>query len=749
MIKKKLGKIVFAWNPQALNGRGYWYVAGKDDTYARAASKMEATRLGAPKGAEMPPKGVSKENQPNETEKSPKKRSKFYFTTSRSGQPIRRRFKTSPYGRQDDDGPSQYEMADVVRSKGLMQLASERMMSGEGIGKSLKGAISDKIKARATNLKKMADPLNLLNKLPGIGKFAATAYGKKKGRSAADISYFTGIQAPTALQEEEPMEDSSSDNPESSRVAETKQKKEKSTNLAPIMNKMLTQLVNINKKINLLAPKSEKEESKTAKDKTASKVGGKKKTDGNVSRSLDNLYNLFYERFEEEKKEKEIQKSFAEEKEQEEARRHKELIDAVLKGIKPKEEGEKPKEEKGKGLFDSLFDILTTMKSLFSNVVSKIGELFIKYGGQAISAAKNVLPAAKSIASSPAAATVGTVALAGAVVYGGLKSAEMAGEKINKEIKEAAAAGDIKKLKFKVAESYEDEDFDTKLGYNPVTPTLDAMERKEVRAKLEEAANAGSKKAAEALTKLDSTYPKPVSTSAQKNKTATKQKTEKEKTVEQKSATPIKQPSKTSERTEEYIGGEKVIPGQPLSEKQMLAAKLNLESGGKLNPETQKAYDLAKKSGPRAPEMVKPKPQQSTTKQTAVPVADKKTQTIEFIGGEKVIPGQPLSEKQMLAAKLNLESGGKLNPETKKSYDLAKQLEIQPSTLGQRASASTQENRNLTGPVSQATSPVIVNKTTNVVNNGGSAGASIVSSALVRNDESVLTRLQMQGARPV
>lgn len=46
MITKKLGDEIFAWNPNAFNGKGYWFVLGTKGGLGRAASRKEATRLG-------------------------------------------------------------------------------------------------------------------------------------------------------------------------------------------------------------------------------------------------------------------------------------------------------------------------------------------------------------------------------------------------------------------------------------------------------------------------------------------------------------------------------------------------------------------------------------------------------------------------------------------------------------------------------------------------------------------------------
>jgi len=103
-----------------------------------------------------------------------------------SGKPVRRRVRTG----------SQYELADVTASKGLSQLASERMLSGQSMGKSVQGALGERIGAVGTHIKRAFDPMMLLSKIPGIGKFAATAYGMSNKRKKEDITYATGYHVP-------------------------------------------------------------------------------------------------------------------------------------------------------------------------------------------------------------------------------------------------------------------------------------------------------------------------------------------------------------------------------------------------------------------------------------------------------------------------------------------------------------------------------------------------------------------------
>ena len=48
MITKKLKNKTFVWNPDAFNGKGYWFVLGKNGSYGLAASKREVDYLKTP-----------------------------------------------------------------------------------------------------------------------------------------------------------------------------------------------------------------------------------------------------------------------------------------------------------------------------------------------------------------------------------------------------------------------------------------------------------------------------------------------------------------------------------------------------------------------------------------------------------------------------------------------------------------------------------------------------------------------------
>jgi hypothetical protein len=324
MITKQIGKVTFAYEPTALNGKGWWFILGKNGALGRAASIEEGQKLGKPKQDKVtPPKDVDK------TESAPKKEQsddRYYYdiakTGRNAGKPIKRQYRTS----------SEYEKYDVIRNKGFRQLVNEKMMSGEGLGSSLKGAMSDKIGAKSSAIKKKFDSLNMLSKIPGVGSIAATAMGmrqaKKDPRRLADLSYFTGVYAPPSKLEE---------------------------------------------------PEKEEGGSSKRKTKTSYKQISSDKSSVGILKSI---HNMLATRFkaddefrEEQRLQAEIDSNFKEERLAEDERKHKELIEALLgKGKKP-EKAKKDKEEGG--FFSNLLSLfkgfMPMLGGLFTGLMSTIG----------------------------------------------------------------------------------------------------------------------------------------------------------------------------------------------------------------------------------------------------------------------------------------------------------------------------------------------------------------------------------------
>ena len=85
-----------------------------------------------------------------------------------------------------------YRVASNIRGKSLSSLITDRITSGGSVGSSIKGAISDKLKAKGTRIKEKFDPMNIARAMTGGGKLAPAILGRITGRSQADINYFAG-----------------------------------------------------------------------------------------------------------------------------------------------------------------------------------------------------------------------------------------------------------------------------------------------------------------------------------------------------------------------------------------------------------------------------------------------------------------------------------------------------------------------------------------------------------------------------
>ena len=85
-----------------------------------------------------------------------------------------------------------YRVASNIRGKSLSSLITDRITSGGSVGSSIKGAISDKLKAKGTGIKEKFDPMNIARAMTGGGKLAPAILGRITGRSQSDINYFAG-----------------------------------------------------------------------------------------------------------------------------------------------------------------------------------------------------------------------------------------------------------------------------------------------------------------------------------------------------------------------------------------------------------------------------------------------------------------------------------------------------------------------------------------------------------------------------
>ena len=89
-----------------------------------------------------------------------------------------------------------YRKASSIRKKSLLSLIAEnKFEKDQGLGSSIGTAISDKFKAKAVGIKEKFDPLNWVSAITGkgtFGKVATTLAGRAFGRSDEAVEYFGG-----------------------------------------------------------------------------------------------------------------------------------------------------------------------------------------------------------------------------------------------------------------------------------------------------------------------------------------------------------------------------------------------------------------------------------------------------------------------------------------------------------------------------------------------------------------------------
>lgn len=225
-----------------------------------------------------------------------------------------------------------YKRAKGIRSGSLSDMILDKMASGAGVTSSVAKSISTKMSASATGIKEKFDPLNMVRFVTGGSKLATGIFGKLTGRSQRDIDYFTGRKR-TA-----------------SRMSRTR-----------------------------------------FSDSPASEG-----FNGASSVLLTQIYDFMVKSHDEDKKIREIQNSFQEEKENEAGRRHKEFIKVLKKYVAQKEPTIIKEREVGdKGIMSTIMEalkgIVSTIKDMFvgifkfiENVIEKLLSTIISVVGSLI-----------------------------------------------------------------------------------------------------------------------------------------------------------------------------------------------------------------------------------------------------------------------------------------------------------------------------------------------------------------------------
>ncbi len=144
MIIKKYNQLEYIWDPLAFNGKGYWFLLAPSGSIARAATKKEYNHLGKPSNLQLKTKS------------------------------------------------DQYQHAIEISGIKLSDLITNRINDmNVGVFSAISGGISDKVKAKFTNIKKTFDPLNIISKLTGKSRLATSIGARILGRSKEDVDFFT------------------------------------------------------------------------------------------------------------------------------------------------------------------------------------------------------------------------------------------------------------------------------------------------------------------------------------------------------------------------------------------------------------------------------------------------------------------------------------------------------------------------------------------------------------------------------
>ena len=160
-ITKKLGNEVFVWDPNAYQGKGYWYILGKKGAYGRPASRKEVGQLGRPNQKETIPESPKVYEEPKDTSRS-----------------------------------SEYRNAKRVGKTPLGELIFEKLfVEKQSLGSAVKGSISDKFESKVAGIKERFDPLNISKKL--LGRKLTFLLSNSLGANKDDIEHFTGYRKKT------------------------------------------------------------------------------------------------------------------------------------------------------------------------------------------------------------------------------------------------------------------------------------------------------------------------------------------------------------------------------------------------------------------------------------------------------------------------------------------------------------------------------------------------------------------------
>lgn len=209
-----------------------------------------------------------------------------------------------------------YQRANRLKNVGLGRLMVDRIVQGQGVGRSIKSAISDKTTAKFTRMKEKFDPMNIGRAMGG--RLGAYAIGKMTGRREEDIAHFTGTRVRASSME------------------------------AMKVNPLVT--------------------------KVSDGAQGKMKKNDGLADVMARIYNLIKSNIKEQKDERKIEKNLAVSKERERDKWHKELVEAIT-GMGGGPQTASPEKGKKGGFFDAIQKMIEDFMKPLIESLSKWKEL--------------------------------------------------------------------------------------------------------------------------------------------------------------------------------------------------------------------------------------------------------------------------------------------------------------------------------------------------------------------------------------
>lgn len=620
---------------------------------------------------------------------------------------LRRNRRARYYGKLTQTS-SQYEKAAIVRGRTFGQIVSERMLRGEGGMSSIKGAIGEKIGSVGMGIKEKFDPLRLLNKVPVLGGALATMYGMKRGRSAADISYFTGAgrflkQQPTPG-ELGNVPGQGGDTGMASKIKSSLKIEGASGVPQKNINNIKTPLAAI-KKLYALERMWYDEEKKSR---------------------------------EELKRDREVAQNFREEQEME---RHRELIKSLTgKDSKIKKKDKDKTKEESKGFFGGLLDLFKNFVGfkLLNGLFSVMGRGLMGLLSGAMSLLTTALAPILPILGAFAVGIAGIVAVTKGLDWLISKFTGKNADYFKMKLDEETTPEDVKKIikdpnRLRDAQSEKQYEINKKIVETGKGPFGQKLGEKEIE---------GAKKRIEDYEKLKSfkesddplmSYKRDMKEGKISGKTSYSE--------------------YKSTMSGDGRSAMEFFQGRGWSAEQAAGIVSNLKSESNLNPSAVgdggKAYGIAQWHPDRQAqfEKVYGKPITESSLAEQLEFVDWELKNTEARAGNKLKNAKTAAEAGSIVSQDYERPADKLG-EASKRAELATQLASstaspipQADALSNRMNVAVSENKTLTSNQQQAMPPIMVNTTNNVMGKGGQSVA-MAGPTPVRNDEPMLLRSQ-------